>query len=175
MSTLISGDCDTVNKKTNIKVDFIVFTIYTGFEYDIFLSFADADRSFVTDYLQVPLKEKRYNVFWHYCDFIAGLTIDENIIRATKLSRIVIFVCSEHFHKSEFCQKELKYALHSHYKKYYGKYRRVIPLVTQDGECTKELQQLHPIRAKNITNGSTGSSQKLIKRLCLGKPSVSKV
>ena len=127
------------------------------------------DRSFVTDHLHVPLKERGYKVFWHYCDFIAGLTIDENIIRAIKLSRTVVFVCSQHFHKSEFCQKELKYALHSHYKEYNGKYRRVIPLVIQDGECTKELQQLYPIRVKNITNGSTGNKQNLIKKLHLGK------
>ena len=113
-------------------------------------------------------------MFWHYCDFIAGLTIDENIIRATKLSRTVIFICSKYFHTSEFCQKELKYALHSHYKEYNGKYRRVIPLVIQDGECTKELQQLHPIRAMNITSASTSNSQKLIKRLHLGMSSVVK-
>lgn len=145
------------------------YLYYTDFEYDIFLSFADADRSFVTDYLCVPLKERGYSVFWHYCDFIAGLTIDDNIIRATKLSRTVIFVCSEHFHKSEFCQKELKYALHSHYKEHNGKYRRVIPLVIQDGECTKELKQLHPITVKNMTNESIGNSHKLIKKLHLGK------
>ena len=128
----------------------------------------------MTDHLHIPLKAKGYSVFWHYYDFIAGLTIDENIIRATKLSRTVIFVCSKHFHTSEFCQKELKYALHSHYKEYNGKYRRVIPLVIQDGECTKELQQLHPIRAMNTTSASITNRQKLIKRLHLGTPSVVK-
>lgn len=141
----------------------------TDFEYDIFLSFADEDRTFATDYLCTPLKQKGYEVFWHYSDFIAGLTIDENIIRATKLCRRVVFVCSEHFHRSEFCQKELKYALHSHYGEYKGKYRRVIPVVVQDGECTRELRQLHPIGVTKTTDISKDEIQKLIKKLNLGK------
>ena len=142
----------------------------TGFEYDVFLSFADEDRSFATTYLYVPLRKKGYNVFWHYNDFIAGVTIDENIIRATKLCRRLIFVCSKHFHTSEFCQKELKYALHSHYSEYNGKYRRVIPLVLQDGECTKELQHLHPIVRIKTFNNSKDEAKNLIDRLQLGRP-----
>ena len=107
-------------------------------------------------------------MFWHHCDFVAGLTIDENILRAIKLGQTVIFVCSEHFHKSEFCQKELKYALHSHYKEYNGNYRRVIPLVIRDGECTKELKQLQPIRVTTRTNETKDYGHKTVKKLCLG-------
>ena len=151
------------------KLNLLLQYTFTDFEYDIFVSFADTDRSFATDYLRVPLKDKGYSVFWHHSDFIAGLTIDENIIRATKLSRTVVFICSEHFHKSEFCRKELKYALHSHYKEYNGKYRRVIPLVIQDGECIKELRHLHPIRVAKTTDVSSDNVKKLIKRLYLGK------
>ena len=140
----------------------------TGFKYDVFLSFADEDRIFATNYLHTPLRKAGYDVFWHYSDFIAGLTIDENMIRATKLCRRVIFVCSKHFDKSEFCQKELKYALHSHYSDYHGEYRRIIPLVIRGGECSKELKQLHPIEIKS-PGTSKGEVKKLIKRLYLGK------
>lgn len=140
----------------------------TDFEHDVFLSFADEDRTFATKSIRDPLRKKGYSVFWHYSDFIAGITIDENIIRATKLCRRVIFVCSEHFCKSEFCQKELKYALHSHYSEYSGRYRRVIPLVVQE-ECPKELQQLHPILVTGTSENNKDKGQKLIKRLNLGK------
>lgn len=135
----------------------------------MFLSFADEDRTFATSNLCTPLKKKGYSVFWHYSDFIAGLTIDENIIRATRLCRRVIFICSEHFHKSEFCQKELKYALHSHYSEYNGKYRRVIPVVIKGGECTKELQQLRPVEVTKTADTHKDEVQKLLKRLYLGK------
>ena len=151
----------------NIIITF--FFYLTGFKYDVFLSFAEEDRLFATNCLRVPLRKKGYNVFWHYSDFIAGITIDENIIRATKLCRRVIFVCSEHFHKSEFCQKELKYALHSHYSEYNGKYRRVIPLVVQDGECTQELQHLHPILSIKTSDSCKKEAKNLINRLQLGK------
>ena len=135
----------------------------------MFLSFADEDRRFTTDNLCIPLKRKGYNVFWHYSDFIAGLTIDENIVRAIKLCRRVIFLYSEYFHKSEFCQKELRYALHSHYSEYNGKYRRVIVVMAQGKQCIKELQQLQPLEVTMASDTSKRGVQKLIKRLQLGK------
>ena len=143
--------------------------MFTDFEYDVFLSFADEDRTFTTSNLCTPLRKKGYSVFWHYSDFIAGLTIDENIIRAINLCRRVIFICSEHFHKSEFCQKELKYALHSHYSEYNGKYRRVIPVVFKGGEYTKELQQFHPVEVTRTADTQEDKIHELLKRLHLGK------
>lgn len=117
----------------------------TDFKYDIFLSFADEDKVFVKEYLYNPLKCKGYEVFWHLSDFIAGMTIAENMLKAIRDSRWLIFVCSEHFARSDFCQQELKFGLDSHYNKYKGKYRRVIPLVIQKGSCPQTLTQLKPI------------------------------
>ena len=57
-------------------------------------------------------------------------------------------MCSNSFKESTFCQRELKYGLESHYGKYRGRYRRVIPVVIE-GECPSQLNtyRIRPIRA----------------------------
>ena len=143
----------------------------TDFKYDIFLSFADEDKEFVKEYLYDPLKRKGYEVFWHLSDFIAGMTIAENMLKAIGNSRWVIFVCSEHFARSDFCQQELKFGLDSHYNKYKGQYRRVIPLVIQKGSCPHTLTQLKPID-HTLREGHTPNkrdSHDIIKRLNFGE------
>lgn len=142
--------------------------LHTDFEFDVFLSFAEEDKAFVTKYLYDPLKKQGYLVFWHHSDFIPGLTINENILRAVQISRRIVFVCSEHFHRSDFCQKELKFSVDSHYNKYKGKYRRVVPIVIQDGQCPKELRQLRPIRV-NVKKLRISSNLTVVKKLKFGK------
>ena len=147
------------------------YSLSAGFEYDVFLSFADEDRDFVQKTLHEPLARRSYRVLFHLSDFIAGMTIEDNIIRAVNISRVVIFVCSKHFSKSSFCQTELKYAMESHYGQYQGRYRRVIPIVI-GGECPTQLNtfRIRPIRApSDIWDYNEGSIMDLIKTLKLGK------
>ena len=112
----------------------------------MFLSFADRDKDIVKTILYYPLRKNGYRVFWHLSDFIAGLTIAENMLTAIRKSRWIVFVCSEHFEQSEFCQQELRFGLNSHYSTYKGRYRRVVALVLDEGCCPAKLKQLHPIK-----------------------------
>lgn len=142
-----------------------------GFEYDVFLSFADDDREFAQKILYEPLTSKGYRVLLHLTDFIAGVTIEDNISRAVKISRVVIYVCSEKFNQSSFCQTELKYGMESHYNKYKGRYRRVIP-VWIGGKCPSELNtfRIRPIKASELVEDySKESIECLLKSLHLGR------
>jgi hypothetical protein len=110
-------------------------------------------------------------VLWHLTDFIAGVTIEDNIIRAVNISRVVIFVCSKSFNSSSFCQSELKYSMESHYNEYKGRYRRVIPIWI-GGECPKQLNTFR-IRPIKTAGGAEDYDEKaiafLLKDLHLGK------
>ena len=52
-----------------------------------------------------------YQVCWHLRDFIAGLSIGEQIADAMNKSRKILFVFSEHFSESKFCRLELELAM----------------------------------------------------------------
>ena len=138
-----------------------------GYEFDIFLSFAEEDRGFVERVLYTPLTDESYAVFWHHKHFICGLTVDDNIARATQISRRIIFVCSKHFQCSEFCQKELRIGLHSHYK---DRTRRVIPIVLQEEFCPEELQNFSHIRVNTANTSTSAEIEGIIQKLELGKP-----
>ena len=75
---------------------------------------------------------------WHLQDFIAGLTIEEQIMDAVMQSRKIIFVFSENFMKSPWCVLELQYALHRLLK---TQTRCVIPISVSDGAVPKELRR----------------------------------
>ena len=157
------------HNNSNLIYIIIMYTdSLADFEFDVFLSFADEDKDFVENYLYDPLKRKGFLVFWHHSDFIPGLTISENIIRAVQTSRRVVFVCSEHFHKSDFCQKELKFGVDSHYNKYKGRYRRVVPVVIQEGQCPSVLRQLRPINVDS-NKLKASSDQHVVKQLNFGQ------
>ena len=141
----------------------------------MFLSFADEDKEFAEKILHEPLKNKGFNILWHLTDFIAGMTIENNIIQAVKTSRVIIYVCSENFNKSQFCQTELKYGSESHYKQFKGRYRRVIPIVI-GGKCPTQLNtfKIKPIRASgSVEDYKKSDINKLIEVLRLGKVSLS--
>lgn len=144
---------------------------HAGFEYDVFLSFADDDKEFAQKILREPLERKGYRVLLHLTDFIAGMTIEDNIVRAVNTSRTVIFVCSERFNQSIFCQTELKYGMESHYNEFKGCYRRVIP-VWIGGECPAQLNtfRIRPIKTTaSVEDYNRNTICCLIKSLCLGK------
>lgn len=137
----------------------------------MFLSFADGDKELVKSLLYFPLRNRGYKVLWHLSDFIAGLSIAENMLTAIKQSRWVIYVCSDYFEESHFCQQELRLGLEDHYRVHGGRYRRVIPLVLRGGTCPYKLKQLYPIQAHYERQPPTSKDiDRLIRRLCLGKP-----
>ena len=137
-----------------------------GYDYDVFLSFAEEDSNFVERVLYVPLTDKGYCVFWHHQHFICGLPINDNIVRATQISRRIIFVCSEYFQRSTFCQMELKFGLHSHYK---DRTRRVIPIVLQEEFCPDELRHFSQIRVNSVHINTSVDIERLVQKIDLGE------
>lgn len=107
----------------------------------------------------------------HLTDFIAGVTIEDNILRAVKISRVVVYLCSKNFNQSSFCQTELKYGMESHYNQYGGRYRRVIPVWIGE-ECPAQLNtfRIRPIRtAGSVQDHDEESINGLLRSLHLGK------
>lgn len=146
-----------------------------GFEFDVFLSFADDDRDFVQKVLHEPLSNRGYKALLHLTDFIAGMSIEDNIIRAVDISRVVLYVCSKSFTESSFCQTELKYGMDSHYNKYRGRYRRVIPVVIGGSgleECPAQLNtfRIRPIKVPgSVEDYDRQVIDEVMKALKLGK------
>lgn len=116
------------------------------------------------------MTRKGYRVLLHLTDFIAGVTIEDNISRAVKISRVVIYVCSRNFNNSSFCQTELKYGIESHYNQYKGRYRRVVP-VWIGGECPSQLNtfRIRPIKTReSVEEHNDESIARLLGSLHLG-------
>lgn len=110
-------------------------------------------------------------MFFHLTNFTAGMTIEDNIVRAVSISRVVLYVCSKNFSQSSFCQRELKYGMESHYGKYRGRYRRVVPVVI-GRECPAELDtfKIRPIRTSGCVEDYTERViSDLLKTVNLGK------
>lgn len=142
-----------------------------GFEYDVFLSFADEDRDFAQKVLYESLTKRGYRVLLHLTDFIAGMTIEDNIVRAVDISRVVVYVCSKSFNESRFCLTELKHGMESHYGKYGGRCRRVVP-VWIGGECPPQLNtyKIRPIKISTSLEGyDNTATAEVVKMLKLGE------
>jgi hypothetical protein len=87
--------------------------ILDDFQYDVFVSYSDKDRTWVLDEL-IPNIEKRaeINICLHERDFQVGLSILENIIQCMDKSRCLLLVVSESFLKSNWCAFEMHLAQH---------------------------------------------------------------
>ena len=81
------------------------------YKYDVFVSYADEDRSFVKNEIVEKL-ENGYNLtlLIHDRDFIAGEFVGDNIVKAITNSRKTLIVLSKDFLKSQWCMYELNMA-----------------------------------------------------------------
>ncbi|KAG5678635.1 hypothetical protein PVAND_008291 [Polypedilum vanderplanki] len=108
---------DNEDKKTlmmtNRKKSLTSGGIIDEYQYDVFVSYSDKDRSWVLDEL-IPNIEKRaeINICLHERDFQVGLSILENIIQCMDRSRCLLLVVSESFLKSNWCAFEMHLAQH---------------------------------------------------------------
>lgn len=141
------------------------FHFILDYEYDVFLSFADEDRVFVTKNVYIPLKCKGYSIFWHYEHFRPGIGITENIQCAVRMSRRTVFVCTKHFSQSEFCLQELAYCLDVQRRE---KMRRIIPIVVEEDFCPKELMGFNQIRVRQNCDMNSEEVEAFIVKLNLG-------
>lgn len=94
-----------VRKKSTTSLDL--------FQYDVFVSYSDYNRSWVLDEF-IPNVEKResINVCLHERDFTVGYGILENIISCMDRSRCLLLLISEKFLESQWCQFEMNLAQH---------------------------------------------------------------
>ncbi|PVD36494.1 hypothetical protein C0Q70_03478 [Pomacea canaliculata] len=84
-----------------------------GFRYDIFLSYANEDVTWVSRYLVPRLEEGLgLRLCLHQRDFIPGRNIVDNIASSVETSKKMLMVFSEHFARSQWCQFELSLCLH---------------------------------------------------------------
>uniref|UniRef100_A0A182MKR3 TIR domain-containing protein n=1 Tax=Anopheles culicifacies TaxID=139723 RepID=A0A182MKR3_9DIPT len=83
------------------------------FHYDVFVSYSNADRTWVLDQL-LPNMEgvSQINLCLHERDFEVGYGILENIISCMDRSRCLMLIVSESFLLSHWCQFEMHLAQH---------------------------------------------------------------
>nr|XP_034299514.1 toll-like receptor 4 [Crassostrea gigas]XP_034299515.1 toll-like receptor 4 [Crassostrea gigas] len=82
-----------------------------NFKYDVFVSYAEGNRSFATKEVVKRLEgEAGLKVCLHDRDFVPGSDISDNIIGAIRHSRKIIFIVSSHFIKSDWCMYEFHMA-----------------------------------------------------------------
>ncbi|XP_058457262.1 toll-like receptor 13 isoform X2 [Malaya genurostris] len=85
----------------------------TFYQYDVFVSYSDNDRSWVLDHMLPELeKEDLISVCLHERDFEVGYSILENIISCMDRSRCLMLIVSESFLLSRWCQFEMHLAQH---------------------------------------------------------------
>ena len=92
--------------------------------------------------LLCPLEKQchpSYQVCWHLRDFIAGLSIGEQIADAVNNSRIILFVFSEHFSESQFCRLELELAMHRLTK---TNTRCLVPIAICEGAVPESVRRV---------------------------------
>lgn len=144
---------------------YMLFIFISDYAFDVFLSFADEDKAFVTNNIYIPLENKGYRVFWHHEHFKPGIEIVENIARAVRVSRRIVFVCTESFGESDFCLQELAYCLDVQRKE---KTRRIIPVVVKEEFCPRELMEFNQIRIDQRDDMSAEEVENFIAKLNLG-------
>ncbi len=120
--------------------------IGNGFTYDVFVCAHDEMRRYIETNIIHPLESRDhthyhtpYRVCWHLRDFIAGLPITEQIAEAVKNSRKVLFIFSEHFSESKFCQFELELAMK---RLVDTNVRCVVPMATSEGVVPAKVKRL---------------------------------
>lgn len=84
-----------------------------SYQYDVFVSYSDNDRSWVLDEMLPHLEqEDLITVCLHERDFEVGYGILENIISCMDRSRCLMLIISESFLLSRWCQFEMHLAQH---------------------------------------------------------------
>ncbi|XP_067016055.1 uncharacterized protein [Acropora muricata] len=99
-----------VNKKNKEEE---VSLLDSGFKFDAFIIYSTTDEKWVKNELLSTL-EKKHNIKCciHYRDFPPGVPFVENMAQSVYNSRKTIAVVSKSFLGSNFCNQELKMALH---------------------------------------------------------------
>ena len=118
----------------------LLSSVAKGFIYDAFICAHDECRELVEEKILLHLEmdcHPPYKICWHLRNFVAGVSIMENITDAVYQSRKVVFVFSEHFLESSFCCMELEQAMHRLLK---SRTRCIIPITLSENAVPKEIK-----------------------------------
>lgn len=108
------------------------------YEYDIFVSYADADLAFVKNEMINKLeKDRDFRLCIHHRNFIPGYDIAANIINAIHESRKTVLIVSPDFLKSYWCRFEFNMA-------------RMESIYSRDGRNTLFLVFLQDVSVRDI-------------------------
>lgn len=81
-------------------------------KYDVFVTFSNKDRLWVTNNLTPLLERNRLKYCIHSRDFELGRALVDNMAESVYSSRKVLAVMSKNYMDSKFCRGELEMALH---------------------------------------------------------------
>ena len=80
--------------------------------YDVFVTYSNRDRHWVTEKLMPLLEKQRMKCCIHSRDFELGRALVDNMAESVYSSRKVLAVLSRNYMDSRFCREELDMALH---------------------------------------------------------------
>ena len=95
----------------------------------------------VQERIMAPLEtvcQPSYRICWHERNFEVGVPIMEQIADAVEQSRKVLFVFSENFMQSSFCQFELDLALH---RLLTSRTRCLVPIALSETAVPRKLKR----------------------------------
>ena len=124
--------------------------LYTGeIMYDVFLSFANEDEEITVEKIKNPLEELGYEVCWHHRDFVAGMTINDNMTSCIGASRMIVVVLSKAFERSKFCIDELQIA---NLKRKQTRKRCIVPVLVEKCQLPIDMDKFTyiPIERKDF-------------------------
>ncbi|XP_071137616.1 uncharacterized protein [Mytilus edulis] len=82
-----------------------------GKKFHVFISYSESDRSWVGTVIQHLQNDYNFKCFEHSADFIPGRKITENIEYAMSNSVKTMFILTEEYNKSYWCQYEVEFAI----------------------------------------------------------------
>ncbi|XP_076078496.1 uncharacterized protein LOC143048598 isoform X3 [Mytilus galloprovincialis] len=82
-----------------------------GKKFHVFISYSESDRLWVETVIQHLQNYYNFKCFEHSADFIPGMKITENIEYAMSNSVKTMFILTEEYNKSYWCQYEVEFAI----------------------------------------------------------------
>ena len=107
------------------------------------------DEEITVEKIKNPLEELGYEVCWHHRDFVAGMTINDNMTLCIGASRMTVAVLSKAFERSKFCIDELQIA---NLKRKQTRKRCIVPVLVEKCKLPIDMEKFTyiPIEGKDF-------------------------
>ncbi|XP_052088235.1 uncharacterized protein LOC127725344 [Mytilus californianus] len=121
-----------------------------GKKFHVFISYSESDRSWVGTVIQHLQNDYNFKCFEHSADFIPGKKITENIEYAMSNSVKTMFILTEEYYKSYWCQYEVEFAIIKLLAEM--KENVIIPVLKEDCEIPGYLRPFTYVNATGDIN-----------------------